>query len=162
MWISIYFHRSKWCVDTIFLQPSSLCWCAYTQCRPYSAPTVSNNRGGDDSHATYFAPTSCQCQWGFGGPVVVTCLYECFFWQRAFKGSAMNWLDFVSLFLLLLFMPLSNSATNEEDPVASSRTVFLSRYVLVHSCTIFLFVGWWNIDNPYRNPNMNNKDHRVG
>ena len=39
----------------------------------------------------------------------------------------MNWLDFVFLFLLLVFMPLPNSAAKEEDPVASSRTVFLSR-----------------------------------
>ena len=39
----------------------------------------------------------------------------------------MNWLDFVFSFPLLAFMPLPNSAAKEEDPVASSRTVFLSR-----------------------------------
>ena len=39
----------------------------------------------------------------------------------------MNWLDFVFSFPLLVFMPLPNSAAKEEDPVASSRTVFLSR-----------------------------------
>ena len=30
--------------------------------------------------------------------------------------------------------------------------------LLVHSCTIFLCC----LDGPYRNPNMTNKDHRVG
>ena len=39
----------------------------------------------------------------------------------------MNWLDFVVSFLLVVFMPLPNSAAKGEDPVASSRTVFLSR-----------------------------------
>ena len=39
----------------------------------------------------------------------------------------MNWLDFVFSFALLVFLPLPNSAA-KEDPVASSRTVFLSRY----------------------------------
>mgnify|MGYP006963487542 CR=1 FL=1 len=39
----------------------------------------------------------------------------------------MNWLNFVFSFPLLVFMPLPNSAAKEEDPVASSRTVFLSR-----------------------------------
>ena len=38
----------------------------------------------------------------------------------------MNWLDFVFSFALLVFLPLPNSAA-KEDPVASSRTVFLSR-----------------------------------
>ena len=36
---------------------------------------------------------------------------------------------------------------------------------LVHSCTIFLCCldgEIYEIDDPYRNPNMNNKDHRVG
>ena len=43
----------------------------------------------------------------------------------------MNWLNFVFSFLLLVFMPLPNSAAKEEDPVASSRTVFLSRLSLM-------------------------------
>ena len=47
--------------------------------------------------------------------------------HRALKGSAMNWLDFVLSIHILVFMPLPNSAAKEEDPVASSRTVFLSR-----------------------------------
>ena len=42
----------------------------------------------------------------------------------------MNWLDFVFAFPLLAFMPLPNSAAKEEDPVASSRTVFLSRLLI--------------------------------
>ena len=35
---------------------------------------------------------------------------------------------------------------------------YCSPLPLVHNCTIFL----WCLDDPYRNPNMNNKDHRVG
>ena len=33
---------------------------------------------------------------------------------------------------------------------------------VVHSCTIFLCCLDGEIYDPYRNPNMNNKDHRVG
>ena len=33
---------------------------------------------------------------------------------------------------------------------------------LVHNCTIFLYSLDVRNDDPYRNPNMNNKDHRVG
>ena len=43
---------------------------------------------------------------------------------------------------------------NDGDDASSS---------LVHNCTIFLCsLDVRNIDDPYRNPIMNNKDHRVG
>ena len=35
-------------------------------------------------------------------------------------------------------------------------------FLLVHSCTIFLCCLDGEIYDPYTNPNMNNRDHRVG
>ena len=43
-------------------------------------------------------------------------------------------------------------------PLTPSPVGWSLRLVVVHSCTIFLCC----LDDPYRNQNMNNKDHRVG
>ena len=39
---------------------------------------------------------------------------------------------------------------------------FLAWWHLIHSCTIFLLFAWMVTYDPYRNPIMNNKNHRVG
>ena len=52
----------------------------------------------------------------------------------------MNWVDFVFSFPFLVFLPLTNSAAKEEDPVASSRTVFLSRLFMMMFAMVVMLI----------------------
>ena len=62
---------------------------------------------------------------------------------------------------VLLSSSLDNTSVRTRTKMASGDPklgVADSGRKIVYSCTIFLCC----LDDPYRNPNMNNKDHRVG
>ena len=82
------------------------------------------------------------------------------FWAKS--GSV--WLDWTGWISKLNWNVLSMKSISEVKTLNWRSTLTwrlrASPSKVVHSCTIFLFVAWM-VKYPYRNPNMNNKDHRV-